>query len=330
MAFNLFNNVVGAVQNAGQNILASSVNRLQEAQQSAISQIGNEFFGNAQSSLQSNITSALGANNPLTGIANNLVSDVISNVKGNVESFFNASNTPSGLNSAVRSANLLNSKRLNATQVTAEFKATADGGDWRVKLSLPTNISEYQNSNMLAPLNETGGFCWPYTPTIILGHSANYNSLHPVHSNHPFQVYENSQVDDIMITGDFTVQTQEEGRYWIAAVHYLRSLTKMFYGNGENLGAPPPVIRLNGYGDYVFKDVPVVITNFTVDMQGDVDYVAVNMSNQLDANSATAWAPTQSLISVTLRPTYSRNTTSSFNLSDFVNGNYVTNGQGFI
>lgn len=330
MAFNFFNNVVGSVQNAGQTFLASGLNRLQEAQQSVISQIGNDLESRATTALQGSITSALGANNPLTNLANNAVSGIVSDVRSNVESFFNASSSPNGLNSVIRSRNLSNLVRQDTSQVSAEFRSSGAAGDWRVKLSLPTSISALGSSEILKPLSETGGFCWPYTPAIILGHTANYNSLHPVHSNYPFQVYENSQVDDIVITGDFSVQTQEEGRYWIAAVHYLRSLTKMFYGGGENLGNPPAIVRLNGYGDYVFKDVPVVITNFTVDMQGDVDYVAVNMSDQIGSSGATAWAPTQSIISVTVRPTYSRNTTSSFNLNDFMNGAYITNGQGFI
>jgi len=330
MAFNLFNNVVGSVQNAGQSFFASASNRLQEAQQSAIQQIGSDFANITSASLQSTAENVLGANNPLTSLVNQGTNNFVGNSINNIESFFGSNSSPNGLASAVRSQQLLNSERLDNTPVSAEFKATGAGGDWRVKLSLPSGIGSFSSSNLIAPLQETGGFCWPYTPTIILGHSANYNSLHPVHTNYPFQVYENSQVDDIVITGEFTVQTQEEGKYWIGAVHYLRSITKMFYGSGENLGNPPPIVRLNGYGDYVFKDVPVVITNFTVDMQGDVDYVAVNMSGQGGTSGSTAWAPTQSLISVTVRPTYSRNTTSSFSLSNFVNGSYVTNGQGFI
>ena len=83
----------------------------------------------------------------------------------------------------------------------------------------------------------------------------------PIHSNYPFFAYQNSQVDQFSITGDFTVENALEGQYWIAAVHYLRSVSKMAYGNTPNQGSPPPVVRLNGYGDYVFKNVPVVRIN---------------------------------------------------------------------
>jgi|AntDeeMinimDraft_6_1070357.scaffolds.fasta_scaffold00161_16 hypothetical protein len=219
---------------------------------------------------------------------------------------------------------------------TAQWRNTIENPDWRVKLSLPT---QFTADKLLAPLAENSGLVFPYTPTIILGHSANYNSLQPVHTNYPFQLYENSSVQEIVITGDFTVENESDGRYWIAAIHYLRSVTKMFYGNGENSGQPPPRVLLNGYGDFVFNNVPCVVTNFTVDLPSDVDYIAVPMNvtaplagdgRSGNNGQGTAWVPSSSLITVTVMPTYSRSAVSKFNLNDFVNGSYITKGGGFI
>jgi hypothetical protein len=219
---------------------------------------------------------------------------------------------------------------------TAQWRNTIDNPDWRVKLSLP---SQFSADKLLAPLAENSGLVFPYTPTIILGHNANYNSLQPVHTNYPFQIYENSSVQEIVITGDFTVENADDGRYWVAAIHYLRSVTKMFYGDGENSGQPPPRVKLNGYGDYVFNDVPCVVTNFTVDLPSDVDYIAVPMNvtaptagdgRTNSGGQGTAWVPSTSLITVTVMPTYSRTAVSQFNLNDFVNGSYITNGGGFV
>lgn len=219
---------------------------------------------------------------------------------------------------------------------TAQWRNTIKNPDWRVKLSLP---SQFAADKLLAPLADNSGLVFPYTPTIILGHSANYNSLQPVHTNYPFQIYENSSVQEIVITGDFTVENAADGRYWIAAIHYLRSVTKMFYGNGDNSGQPPPRVKLNGYGDYVFNNVPCVVTNFTVDLPSDVDYISVpmNVTAPLDGDNrpgsegqGVAWVPSSSLITVTLQPAYSRSSVSKFNLNDFVNGSYITKGGGFI
>jgi len=190
--------------------------------------------------------------------------------------------------------------------------------DWRVKLSIP-QIPEYQDSILLAPLKETGGFVFPYTPNVMIRHAANYSSVTPTHSNYPFPVYTNSSVDSITITGDFTVENSREAEYWIGAIHYLKSVTKMAYGQESSIqGAPPPVVKLNGYGDYVFKDIPVVITDFTVNLEQDVDYIE---ATYLTPNGS--WAPTRSNIAVTLMPAYSRNKVNQFNLQKFVDGEYV-------
>lgn len=247
-----------------------------------------------------------------------------------------------------RSGNLPDAAGQQAKAPTsAKFSTAGVEADWRVKLSIP---SQFSKDRMLSPLVNAGGsFVFPYTPTIIVGHSANYNTLQPVHTNYPFHIYESSNVQEIVITGDFTVENAEEGQYWIAAMHYLRSVTKMFYGDGDNAGAPPPIVRLNGYGDYVFNNVPCVVTNFTIDLPSDVDYIAVPLPGSTInsttgpgnntpgrnggdrvAGPSTSWVPTQSLMTVTVQPTYSRKTISQFNLNDFVKGEFVKNGSGFI
>jgi hypothetical protein len=201
-----------------------------------------------------------------------------------------------------------------------------DNNDWRVRLSVP---SAYQGSPILAPLLETGNsMVFPFTPSIIMQHTANYSSLSPVHSNYPFPIYQNSEVNDIMITGDFYVENATDAEYWLAAIHFLRTITKMFYGETADAGSPPPLSRLNGYGDFVFKDVPVVIKTFTVEFAQDVDYIKTKVPN----SDAENFVPAHSIISVTVVPTYSRDTVRQFSLDKFVNGSYIldTNRRGFI
>ena len=222
----------------------------------------------------------------------------------------------------------------------AAFKKTVEQ-DWRVKLSVP-NIEPFASSKMLKELKPTGGLVFPYTPTIIVAHSANYNT------NYPYFAYQNSQVDQLVITGDFFVQNGAEARYWVNALHYLRSMTKMFFGGeADTLGAPPPVVKLSGYGDYIFNNVPVIITQFTVDLPQDVDYIATGIkdgdqtttTNTANSEGQTrggkakvrgvGWAPAQSLITVTVQPVYSRREIEKFSLQKYVNGSYIRDG-GFI
>jgi len=198
--------------------------------------------------------------------------------------------------------------------------ARNDDEDWRVKLSIPAGMS--LEPLLQSKLNETNGMIFPYTPSIIFAHSASYSQIKPTHSNYPFPIYQNSQPDNLQITGEFYVEGDDEGAYWVACIHYLRTITKMAYGQTQNAGTPPPIVNINGYGDYVFKNVPIVVTNFSVDLPPDVDYIYVPSVN--------TYAPTRSTITVVAIPTYSRREVQGFSLDTFVKGGYAKGRGGFI
>jgi hypothetical protein len=241
---------------------------------------------------------------------------------------------PVSMASAMRSGGLPVGAE-SAMQVfnTGTWRANATD-DWRVRLSVPP-LPGFDSSPILRPLYESNNsMVWPLTPQVILNHTANYSNLSPAHSNYPFPIYQNSQVEDINITGEFPVETQADGRYWIAAVHFLRSVTKMYYGAGSSFrGAPPPVTRLNGYGDFVFKDLPVVVKLFTMDLPNSVDYIKVPIDGPVDSYSDLktsgnmAHVPTLSTLNVTLGIAYSRDEVRQFSLDSFVRGDYITQGK---
>jgi hypothetical protein len=51
----------------------------------------------------------------------------------------------------------------------------------------------------------------------------------------------------------------------------------MFTGSDPKAGNPPPVVMLNGYGNYVFKNVPVVVTSISIALNSQCDYIGVNV-----------------------------------------------------
>ena len=159
--------------------------------------------------------------------------------------------------------------------------SAAGEDDWRVRLSLADGANIFYKdpgvnfNTIMTPLIETNGVIWPYTPSIQVSHVANYSTAVLTHSNYSEHFYNNSDVSDITISGDFTVQSQEEGQYLMAAIYFLRASTKMFFGQGANIGNPPPILFLDGYGSHYFPHVPCVITNFTHNLSNDVDYVQV-------------------------------------------------------
>lgn len=197
--------------------------------------------------------------------------------------------------------------------------------DWRVRLSIPP-VTPFNSSPMFEPLRQSNdSLIWPYTPLVTVSSNANYSNQAPTHNNYTYPAYENSNIETISISGEFSVENPTDAKYWVAANHFLRSVSKMFYGESSNIGAPPPVLRLNGYGDFVFNNVPVVLENFIINLPKDVDYI------KADVGSNGSWAPTLSEVTVSLKVAYSRNTVNSFSLDTFVQGGYLnSDGPGFI
>ena len=240
-------------------------------------------------------------------------------------------------------------------QARAKWSGRNDKTDWRVRLQVPDasplqKFFDFDNNPLMAPLAESRGIFWPLTPAVVIQHSANYNALAQTHSNFPFQAYQNSQVDQMNVIGEFPVQNSEDAKHWVATVNFLRTATKMFFGNddGDGLkGNPPPIMHLYGYGDHMFNRVPVVINSFNVELRPGIDYISTKQSNtpykQLSGADAgffmnaegesQTWAPTLSNISVLLTPIYSRESIKNFSMKKFVRGELNgkgTNEVGFI
>jgi hypothetical protein len=69
-----------------------------------------------------------------------------------------------------------------------------------------------------------------------------------------------------------------QAKYWIAVIHFLRSVTKMFTGDTAFQGNPPPILNFSAYGDHVFRNVPVVVKSFSMTLPKDVQYISTNVS----------------------------------------------------
>ena len=258
-----------------------------------------------------------------------IVENKVTEVKANLtKSFDAAKNRLEGLLSEAAGG--------GAGGASAHFGPSDVNEDWRVRLSIPP-IDPFNTSPVFAPLRVLGNMVFPYTPTIQLSHTANYNDVGITHQNYQFLAYENSRVDNIVITAPFNVEDGKQAKYWIAALHYFRSVTKMFSGpDGEDLaGNPPPIVKLNGYGEYVFNNVPVVVKSFSFDLPQDADYIPADDSllagipgigGLFGGGIKASRVPTKSTLSVVLQPVYSRKAAREFSLKTFVNGGYVSTG----
>jgi hypothetical protein len=204
---------------------------------------------------------------------------------------------------------------------TGKYARTSiSNDDWRVKIN--TNWAVL-NSPLLKPLADTDGMVFPYLPNINVTHRANYTAVDPIHNNFTIQNYKGSSVEDITITGEFSVDSQEQGEYWIAATTFLKTVTKMFYGQSVPQGNPPLVCRLSGYGQYVFDDIPVVVKNYQVEFKDGVQYKRISPPGdgvRTARGGVGTWVPVLSTITVVVAPIYSRQNLRRFNLQDYANG----------
>ncbi len=250
-------------------------------------------------------------------------------------------------------AGIPNDSRLKMTK--AKWSGRYNSRDWRVRLQIPNQAQAVYNAIMadnelLEPLVPSRGMFWPLTPTMQIQHQATYNPLAQTHSNYPFQAYQNSQIDSLNIIGQFPVQNSQDARHWVATVNFLRTVTKMFFGQDDASGLkgnPPPILHLSGYGDHMFNKVPVVVNSMNIELREGIDYISTSqkieqgyepgqvdpkLANQvkIDNTDSQTWAPTLSNISVLVTPVYSRDSIKNFSLAEFARGNLNGNGDGEI
>jgi len=272
-------------------------------------------LGGAAGSI-SNAGAAIGASLNKLGLASGGLGGGLAQIAGQISS---AAGMVNNLLSLARGKNLPSGAELFKQQgAFVELKSGA-ADDWRVKLNCNFGLF----GGAFSRLSDTGGFVWPYLPSISVSSKANYTQIDPVHNIQPFYAYKNSQIDDIQITGEFSVENEMDAEYWIQATTFLKTATKMFYGQGANVGNPPVVCNLTGYGARVFNNVPVIVKSFTVDFKDDVNYL------KYTKGPTPTWVPIMSTISVTVAPIYNRTRLRQFDLKTYANGG-MTGGQGVL
>ena len=84
--------------------------------------------------------------------------------------------------------------------------STRNDSDWRVAISIPEVLLV---GDILGPLKESTGtssafntgnrMVFPFNPSVLFSHTANYAQVQPTHTNYAYNAYENSQVDAITI-----------------------------------------------------------------------------------------------------------------------------------
>ena len=272
------------------------------------------FLPSAQRALVSKINNVAGGavskiKNPLLrGAAGQLIDNLLPGFGGG---------TPDFTNNAFKEAVGDRVKQLlKSTEQAASIQIkTTDAGvlgesyDWRARLR-PKNggVSKFYskagiaNNYLLEPLEASNGIIWQYTPSVFLSGSAEYNEALMQGMNYPINTFISSRPPDIPITADFSANNQYEARYLLAIMTFLKICTKAYFGDDAvakgQAGVPPPVLLFEYLGDHGFNKVPVVVTNWSMQLPDNVDYVPVQV------NKTVTYVPTLTNIMINLKPQY--------------------------
>jgi len=201
-------------------------------------------------------------------------------------------------------------QQARAQAALQQQRKQANDGDWRVRLRLaPSANYLYKADNpgpLLQPLKETDGVVFPYTPQITTAYRADYTPYNLTHSNFRGFFYQGSSVEDIQINATFTAQDTREANYLLAVITFFKSVTKMFYGQDAQRGTPPPMVFLQGFGQYQFNLNPCVVTQFNYILPPDVDYIRalspnINGTNQNNLRQGRQALPTDPFSSAVSR-----------------------------
>ncbi len=199
------------------------------------------------------------------------VSGAIKNVGQSISSL-----DPSNIRKSIAGFTNFNIGRPQGTSIS--YVGSTNGGaanDWRVYLIDRDGylVGKYETFAMLR--ETSNGIVFPYTPNITMSYNANYEMIQGVQTNYATPTYQQSNIGTISIRGVFTANSRNEGRYLLSALHFLRSATKSRFGSDPNAGTPPPILYLRGYGEGMFNDVPVVVTNVNYTLPADTDYIDI-------------------------------------------------------
>lgn len=208
--------------------------------------------------------------------------------------------------------------------------------DWRARLRPKDGGADQFYSRLgnedylLKPIKDSGGLVWQYTPTLFLSGSAEYNQALAQGMNYPINTFINGRAPDLPVTADFTANDIYEARYMLAVLTFLRVASKAYYGDtavaSGRYGTPPPVLLFEYLGEHGFNKVPVVVTNYTMELPGDVDYVPVETGIGSEGGEVT-YVPTKSNITINLTPTYTpHKLRRRFDLESIANGRAYKDG----
>lgn len=168
----------------------------------------------------------------------------------------------------------------------------------------------------------------PYTlyfyvmPEVVEARNVSYEAVAPPQFPGAFQKYKGTDSVQWTINATFVCRNTAEATRNLEYLNVLRAWTKPFFGETtgqqypDKLGAPPPVLILEGFKSKIVGPVPVVITSLNWNWPRDVDYIPAESDGDLIP------FPTVMQIAIQVVESYSTDEFNKFSLRDYRNGNF--------
>jgi hypothetical protein len=162
--------------------------------------------------------------------------------------------------------------------------------------------------------------------------AANYGTYDTTHSVYQQQYYVNTPNPTISMQAYFVSNTIAEAKYNIACLHFLKAMTKMDYGmNSAMAGTPPPILHFSAYGEYNYKNVPVVVSGVDYTFADTEDLITVDVpigtASWRDSETTSVSIPTSFAVSITLMMQQNpAKVSKNFSFARYASGNALNNG----
>lgn len=209
------------------------------------------------------------------------------------------------------------------TSIGAVTTGTPTSGNVTNRTNPSQPTSGNASSSILSPIINTGGVIFPYSPSIQFSQEVDYTPASMIQTNSDYYAYQRTPSVSLTIVGKFSVQTQKDGAYALAAIHFFRAASKMYFGEsaGSKAGLPPPILQLSGYGTYMFNKLNCILKSHSFQYDPQMDTIPIVIS------SGSVRLPPLFDLSVTLIVQQTpQNMRTKFDLDKFRTGQLMTQG----
>ncbi len=157
--------------------------------------------------------------------------------------------------------------------------------DWRARLQvMRANKDDFfggeiAETDLMHPLLADRGIMFQYQPSIFIAYAATYDTQVFQGSNYPLHTYMSSTPPTLPIQVQYSCSNQEEAKYLLAMLQFLKASTKSQFGElsvSKNKGGrPPPVLEFSYLGPHGYDRIPVIVNDVNFIMMNNVDYIPV-------------------------------------------------------